>query len=234
MSFPCGVFWSIACHDFIIHEEWDLKGEAREKSLPLDVYFSGNYFSLPTLFSLSQQIHGIHAMKPKSILEIGPGNGLVSSFLKRSGVDVVTVDINPALEPDICAPLSEIRQHLDGRRFDMVVCCEVLEHMPFEQFEGNVQTMREIGDRLFMTLPNYRKSFGFGGIVRLPMRPAKPFGMYLTYWRNRKLADEHFWEIGYSKECSLGALMTILRRYYNNIETKKFEMNAYHQAFTAQ
>lgn len=211
-----------------------VRGEDRERSLARSEYFVDQYFSLPTLFSQAQQIHGIHAMRPKSILEIGPGNGLVSSFLKRSGIDVVTADINPALEPDICAPLSEIPTHLKGRRFDLVVSCEVLEHMPFDQFEDNVKTMKAIGDRLYMTLPNYRKSFGFGGLLRMPRTSARPFGFYVSIRQDRKLTDQHFWEIGYSSKCSLKNVVSILSRYYAQVRTERYALNAYHQAFMAQ
>lgn len=210
------------------------RGENREKSLELKEYFADQYFSIPTLFSQAFQINGIHKMNPRSVLEIGPGNGLVSSFLRRSGIDVTTADINPALEPDICAPLSEIPQHLSGRRFDVVVCCEVLEHMPFEQFEANIKTMQSIGDRLYMTLPNYKKAFGIGALLRLPRIRAKPFGWYFTYRQNRKLTDQHFWEIDYSPECRLPEIVSLLKRHYPSVRTERYALNAYHQAFVAQ
>jgi protein-L-isoaspartate O-methyltransferase len=64
---------------------------------------------------MPQKIHEIDKLKPKDILEIGLGDGFVSSFLKRAGYDVTTVDINPALEPDICAPLDQMSNHLRAR-----------------------------------------------------------------------------------------------------------------------
>lgn len=210
------------------------RGEDREKSVPRVEYFNDGYFEISQLLSMTQQIHDIHALRPASVLEIGPGNGFVSTFLRRAGIEVVTADINPALEPDICAPLSEIPRHLNGRRFDLVVCCEVLEHMPFEQFEDNVKTMRSIGDRLYMTLPNYKKAFGLGGLIRLPRIAHKPFGWYFTYRQNRKLTDQHFWEVDYSRECRLSAIVSILKRHYPSVTTERYPFNAYHQAFVAK
>lgn len=210
------------------------RGENREKSLARDEYFNDGYFALPQLISQSQQIHDIRAMCPKNVLEVGPGNGFVSTFLRRAGFDVMTADINPALEPDICAPLAEIPQHLDGRRFDLVVCCEVLEHMPFEQFEPNIKTLRSLGDRLYMTLPNYKKAFGIGGLLRLPRIPYKAFSWYFTFRQNRKLTDQHFWEVDYSPECRISEIVSILKRHYPSVKTERYALNAYHQAFVAQ
>lgn len=209
------------------------RGESREKSLAREEYFNAGYFAQPQLFSLVQQVHDIHSLHPTSILEIGLGNGFVSSFLQRAGFEVVTADINPALEPDICASLSELPQHLNGRRFDLVVCCEVLEHMPFEQFEANIKTMRSIGDRLYMTLPNYKRAFGIGGLFRLPRIPHNAFGWYFTYRQNRKLTDQHFWEIDYSSECRLQNIVSILKHEYSSVRTERYALNAYHQAFFA-
>lgn len=210
-----------------------VRGESREKSLAREEYFGPGYFALPQLTSQAQQVHDIFSMRPESILEIGPGNGFVSTFLRMAGFDVTTADINPALEPDICAPLAEIPAHLNGRRFDLVVCCEVLEHMPFEQFEANVRAMREIGDRLYMTLPNYKKAFGIGGFLRLP-RISRPIGWYLSVRQNRPLTDQHFWEVGYRRECSLAAVTSVLRRHYGKVSTERYPLNAYHQAFFAE
>src|SRR5690606_25285672 len=129
-------------------------------------YYSDDYFGLSQLCSMSQQIHEIHSLKPTNILEIGIGNGFTSAILKRAGYPVTTVDINPELEPDICAPLDEVAPLIEGMRFDLVVCCEVLEHMPYEQFGPNLNHLRKFGDRLFITLPNYRAPIGFGGFFR--------------------------------------------------------------------
>src|SRR5690606_9829851 len=126
----------------------NLRGLERERTLPRDVYFSDQYFSMQQLCSLSHQINLIHCLRPKNILEIGIGNGFTSSFLRRAGYAVTTVDINPELEPDICAPLDQVGAYLNGEKVDLVVCCEVLEHMPWSDFESNINHLRSFGDRL--------------------------------------------------------------------------------------
>jgi SAM-dependent methyltransferase len=209
------------------------RGSARERSLTRDIYFSDSYFELKQLFSLAHQIEKIHKLRPSSILEVGIGNGFTSSYLRRAGYDVVTADINPALEPDICAPLDELEAHLDGRRFDLVVCCEVLEHMPFEKFPGNLSILKAVGDRLFMTLPNHRKYFGFGGLVRLPKRKAIEINFQLPIRLGKILPMEHFWEVGHDPKTDLKSIVNELQYLYENVNTGTFTTNPYHRYFIA-
>jgi protein-L-isoaspartate O-methyltransferase len=84
------------------------KGELRERLLSREVYFSDGYFDLKQIYAQGQQVHEIHKMKPESMIEIGIGNGFTSSFFRKSGIDVVTVDINPNLKPEIVCSIEEM------------------------------------------------------------------------------------------------------------------------------
>jgi SAM-dependent methyltransferase len=180
---------------------------------------------------MAQQLHEIHALRPKGILEIGIGNGFTSTFLRRAGYQVTTVDINPDLEPDICAPLDEVSDRLGARSFDLVVCCEVLEHMPYDVFAPSLDHLRRMGDRLFLTLPNYRASIGFGGFLQLPKIAPRLLNMFIEIPRPKRLDGEHFWEVGSSRETSKDAIMRELRRRYDSVDTKGFALNPYHISF---
>ncbi|MGH1441576.1 MAG: class I SAM-dependent methyltransferase [Cellvibrionaceae bacterium] len=212
-----------------------VRGEARERQLSRDAYFDDHYFSLPHLVSVSQQLHEIHALKPESILEIGLGNGLVSEFLRRAGYKVKTVDINSELDPDICAPLHELVERLNGETFDLVVCCEVLEHLPLEDFAKNIKILRQAGSRLFMTLPSYYRSFGFGGLLRLPRRTARPFSFHVNVRKEKDLsATQHFWEVYSEAATKPKAICKELRNHYRDVRSWKFQLNPYHICFYAE
>lgn len=173
-------------------------------------------------------------MRPKSVLEVGLGNGFVSTFLKRAGIQVTTVDINPNLEPDICAPLNELSIHLD-RAHDLVVCCEVLEHMPLEELDTNLDHLRHSGQRLFLTLPNANRSFGIGGFWFIPGFGARRLDLSFDIPLTHKLeGGPHFWEVGYSNECSVRAIKLKLERRYKNVKAGRFTLNPYHVFFECQ
>lgn len=214
--------------------ESNSKGSERERELARSSYFSDAYFALPALLSQTTQIREIYELKPSSILEIGPGNGFVSGFLRRAGIEVVTVDINPELEPDICAPLSELPSRID-RKFDLVVCCEVLEHMPLSELDLNIDILRATGRRLFMTLPNAFVSIGFGALVRLPRIGRFLVDAHINLPIKHNLeGSPHFWEVGYTPDCTRRNIMSRLEKRYKNVRSSRFALNPYHYSFIAE
>lgn len=211
-----------------------LQGAEREKSLPKEAYYNEKYFGLEQLCSIVHQLHDITQMNPKSFIEIGIGNGFTSAILQRSGIEGTTVDINESLEPDICAPISEIKKHLsEDKKFDLVICCEVLEHIPFDEFIENIKTFRSLSSRLYLSLPSYKPSFGISGFIRLP-KFRKLFGIFVDVPRKKTLEKEHFWELGSSKETSKKALQKILSEYYPSVVVKRHALKPNHFAFIAE
>ncbi len=207
------------------------KGEKRERNLEKTDYFSKQYFQLPQLFSFAQQIHDIYNMKPESILEIGIGNGFTSTFLKRAGFGVTTVDINLELSPDICCSIGELPEYIKESKFDLVVCCEVLEHMPFDDFAKNIDILKSIGDRLYLTLPNHNKVFGFAGIIRIPKFPEIFIKKQFEMKSGNRLPAEHFWEIDSSTQSSKSEIIDIISQRYKTVKSYKYGLNPYHVVF---
>lgn len=94
--------------------------------------------------------------------------------------------------------------------------------------------MRKVGDRLFMTLPNYARSFGVGVALRLPRMATKIVGIYLNLKLKKNLErNGHFWEVGSEAQCSKRAIVSLLRRHYRQVETRTLAMNPYHISFSA-
>ncbi len=96
-------------------------------------YFDRSYDSKRRFISYWHQIDEIINLKPRSILEIGVGNGLVSRYLKQRGFNITTLDVDPALGPDIVGSVVAIP--LSDNSFDVTACFEVLEHVPYEDFK---------------------------------------------------------------------------------------------------
>ena len=203
--------------------------------LPRTQYFNDDYFEVPQLFSQALQIHHIRAMRPESVLEIGIGNGFTSVFLKRAGIAVTTADINAYLEPDVCGSIEDLPNLLAGRSFDVVACCEVLEHMALDRLEENLKVIRSLGRRLFLTLPAYHRWIGFGGFLKLPWRFPKLIDMNYSIRKTTDLsAGPHFWEVGWSAGCSRKSIERRLNSYYSRVHSGRFAVNPAHLFFIAE
>jgi len=210
------------------------RGAERERNLTRQAYFTSDYFSMPILCSFAHQLNFIHGMQPTSAIEIGVGNGFVSTYLRRSGLNITTVDINPALEPDICAPLSEVREKIE-QPVDLVICCEVLEHMPLAELDENLDHLQSLGNRLFLTLPNSHKTYGVAGLWYLPKLGFRVFDWIFNSPSKRKLdGTPHFWEVGYQSECTRKAIVNRLKKRYDKVSSGRFALNPYHIWFIAE
>jgi len=205
-------------------------GAQREATLARAYYTGKGNFSPEHLYSLSFQIQQLHRFNPKRMLEVGIGNGFVSAFMRQAGVEVVTADINPALAPDVCAPLHELPGQLCGERFDVVSCCEVLEHMPFEQFGSNLDILRSLAPDAFISLPGHFPWMGLTGRLGIHNRFMNvAMGLRIPCWR--RLTDGHYWEIASEWQTRRSALVAHMRKRFVRVDSGVFPMHRYHFYF---
>lgn len=99
-------------------------------------------------------------LAPATVLDLGCGPGLLVEALRERGVDAEGVDISEyAIEH--CAPgarghcrVGSISDALD-RDYDLIVCIEVIEHMPSAYADDSVANMAEHARRvLFSSAPD--------------------------------------------------------------------------------
>jgi len=212
------------------------RGPERERDLPRDAYFSEEYFTYPQLWSFVDQIYHIRRLASSSMVEVGVGNGIVSSFFRAMGLRVKTFDINPRLKPDVVAPVDKIGDFVAPAEFDLISCCEVLEHMPFDEFETVIRSFSHLSDNLFLTLPVHGRSCGFGGNVRLPRCRRRWIGIWfrLPPTRRRPVAYPHLWEVDYESRTRKAEILRILRSHYEQVETGLFKANPRHRYFACR
>lgn len=127
-------------------------------SEPADIepsYYSfERYNSKMRMLTYWHQIRETLLRRPRTVLEVGVGSGMVSAYLKHCGIQVTTVDINAGLSPDIVGSVLDLESAVHGRQFDVVVCCRVLHHLPSEMLQPAVaQLYRCCRSRLVLTLP---------------------------------------------------------------------------------
>jgi SAM-dependent methyltransferase len=177
-----------------------------------------SYVNLARWTSYWHQITETLAFAPKTVLVIGVGDNIVGKILASQGIKVYTFDFDAALHPDFVGNLTDIHQVLHGNQFDVVLCCQVLEHLPYENFEPVLQQLKLIAGHVIISLPysaiKYKIEIKFPVIkqVKLPVYIHK-------FWRTITFQGEHYWEIGqgaYTKRKisnSIKRFFTIKKRF---------------------
>jgi hypothetical protein len=141
------------------------------------------------------QIRNVMERGLREILEIGVGSGVVTSYLRRNGVRVTTLDIDPSLHPDCVASVTAIP--FPSARFDGVLCTEVLEHMPFERScQAIAEISRVARSWAMVTVPHFTLSFAL--LLRAPILHLREIRLRVPYPKRIRPSDigQHFWECG--------------------------------------
>src|ERR1051325_2166498 len=82
------------------------------------------------------QLRAVLAVRPRTVLEIGPGSGVFRRYLEHTGVTVKTLDIDASRGVDYVADITRLDTALPtGLTFDEVCACQVLEHLPLAELE---------------------------------------------------------------------------------------------------
>ena len=158
-------------------------------------YDPSNYDELHRWVSYWYQFQAVASCQPKTMLEIGKGGGVLSWYLReRLGLDVVTVDFDASLEPDVVADVRALRDHFDADQFDLVCAFQVLEHLPYDDFQPALRELRRVSKRdILISLPNW----GYFLAVRLHIWKLKlAFGRKVRRPFEWQFDGEHYWEVG--------------------------------------
>lgn len=156
-------------------------------------YFISDYEDKNRWMSYWHQINEISGFHPESVLVVGKGSGLVSEYLKLSGIKTVTLDIDESLNPDIVA--SVLNMPLKDNEFDAVLCAQVLEHLPYEDFSKALSEIRRVTrNSVIVSLPHFGPAIKF--LFKFPIFPEMKFMIKLPYPKKHVFKGEHYWEIG--------------------------------------
>ena len=209
--------------------EYDKTKSMEHHKKPED-YFIPAYDTKGRFISYWYQINEILGREPRRVLEVGVGNKFVSGYLDSRGVEVVTVDIDERLEPDVTAPVTVIP--FADASFDVVFCCQVLEHLPYENFRPALQELRRVASGIVLiSLPDSRSYMKF----TLQFSDWAATHRLLSHPRlkGRELSDagEHHWEIG-RRGYPLKRIKGDIRAAgLNTVRTHRIFENPYHHFF---
>jgi SAM-dependent methyltransferase len=163
--------------------------------VPVEHYFKKSYDTKARFISYWHQIDEIVQINPTTILEIGIGNGFVSDYLKKRSYYIKTIDIDERLNPDYIGNVLNLP--FDDSSFQVVSCCEVLEHIPYENFKTALSEIyRVTNNYAIISIPDVTRAYRLdiqipkiGEITKLIVLPKRKKIIH-------KFDGEHYWEIG--------------------------------------
>lgn len=200
----------------------------REVQVAPDHYDFERYDDRERWMSYWHQIRSVLAVRPRTVLEIGPGSGVFRGYLQRAGVDVKTLDIDASRGVDYVADLTRLDETLPaGLTFDAICAFQVLEHLPLSELDNCLAGIsRRANPHVFISLP-YRG---------LRIRWAFWWGDYhftlghkfMLPWRHKPI-PEHHWELGYP--LTAGKMTKRLRAHFDVVSRGFIPENPYHYAW---
>lgn len=187
-----------------------------------EIYSRKNYDSKARFCSYWHQINEVLALNPEKVLEVGVGTGFVSRYLKEKGLNIVTIDIEERLGPDVRADVFQLP--CKDACFDIVICYEVLEHLPYQDFQKALgELARASKGAVIISLPDITRTYRFylelpklGTIKKIITLPK--FKKSITVF-----TGDHHWDIG--------AAQYPLKRIISDIKTAGFNIKKTYQVF---
>jgi hypothetical protein len=151
------------------------------------------------------QVHLLEDLSVKRVLEVGPYLGLVTGLLDNAGYQVTTLDFFPRqfARPDVPHLQSDLTKlaHEAITGFDLILCCETLEHLPWEKTGAVLQTFQKSGARYLITSVPYEELQAHllidWNLHRFRQRFAFRKGRSFRRLPPPRNISEHHWEVGY-------------------------------------
>ncbi|MDN5126836.1 methyltransferase domain-containing protein [Aliarcobacter butzleri] len=176
------------------------------------------------MYNLYYEIKDITNLLPKGgeILHVGVGTDLLTPILRDFGYKVFTMDIIEDLSPDYVGSLHELGKVTNEKKFDLVVCSHILEHIPYELFEKNLDQLKKYSKYTLIYLPN--SGIALGAELRLHPKWRKMYRLFFPIFKNKKIKfnGEHYWEIDL-KGTHLNKVRNDIKKYFNIIKEYRNE-----------
>lgn len=154
----------------------------------------------------------------KTVLIVGPGQGLGTQVLTWREYEVTTLDIDPAFNPDEIGSVHDLSR-FGNTRFDVVIASHVLEHLPEAYLDKAFAEIARVGRYALVYLPvhgiytqlrltsNFR-AFDRSLLLNFSKWFERPDGTAPRY-----MSGQHYWEIGL-KGFRVHDLIRRMERYF--------------------
>lgn len=167
------------------------------------------------------------------VLIIGVGDGFIPTLLSSfSHCDITTFDYDGTLSPDITGDVSELSAYVK-ECFDVILCCQVLEHIPYMEFEKSLaqiaMCLHENG-KCILSLPDSGCDLG-GGVVT-PVWGTCMRLRFCKWWKKNWLYNgEHYWEINATRDYPLRKIIKVIKKFFRVEKNYLVSNNRYHRFF---
>lgn len=137
----------------------------------------------------------------RTVLIVGPGQGLDTQVLKWRGYEVITLDVDETFKPDLIGSVHDLSIFGDGH-FDAVIASHVLEHLAEPYLDTALREIARVGRHALVYLPVHGrhlqlrlipgfKELDISLVLDLYNYFRKPDGITPRY-----MGGQHYWEIG--------------------------------------
>ena len=108
---------------------------------------------------------------PETVLDVGCGIGKLVYELRKLGIDAKGVEfseafirLSPVGEHIFRGDLLNLPSDID-QKYDLIICMEVLEHMPPTQLDHAIKNLKSIcKNNIILTIPSYGSDYHFAGL----------------------------------------------------------------------
>lgn len=171
---------------------------------------------------IAREFLSLLSIRNKHVLEVGCGYGSFSVYMAELGGNVAAVDVSSEairlskrnaqlFKQDVLfKEASATNLPFNNKEFDIVVCCDTLEHIP--QYKGAIEEIVRVtknGGKIIITTPNI----------------LNPRGIYLKLITNQPV--EHafcYWSIpSLLKEKGIKVVDIKSKEFFGDFDTKKIE-----------
>lgn len=210
------------------------RGKRMEIQVQKEHYNFLDYVDAHRWSSYYCQLEEILQTKAAKVLLIGVGDGLTVQILKDIAPDisVETFDFDKELHPDITGDVRNLSKHTDAT-YDAIVCCQVLEHLEFSEFDN---VLKEISRKLrrggtaVISLPD--SGVGVRIQVKLPKMNINYSRSLCRFWKRDFIFNgEHYWEINSAVKYKCSRIRKIIEGYFCIKNEYLVPNNPYHRFF---
>lgn len=157
-------------------------------------YQFGKYSFDGRFVSYYWQLKEVLALEPSSVIEVGVGDRVFGNFIKNNtNVSYTSVDVAEDLKPDVVGSILNLP--FGDKSFDVVCAFEVLEHLPFEQFDVAITELSRVArTHVVISIPHFGPMLSFS--LKIPFLSEIRIAWKIPFPKKNVFNGEHYWELG--------------------------------------